>query len=147
MFYHFKGIITADDYQVILNQMTKRLMLVFSGIMIIFMLVNLLLGRSQWLWSLISGLLVLVLGNLFLRWQLKNRFLKNFKPQVIDTYVTEEQIRAQMNVRNVEIFDDRVHFFEGKNQVMIFKKEMLEKQSQWEDFVKMSQKFMPKKRK
>lgn len=38
-------------------------------------------------------------------------FLKNFKPQELDMYVTEEQIKAQMNVRNVEIFSDRVHFF------------------------------------
>ncbi|MCU5752549.1 hypothetical protein OBG91_01275 [Lactococcus lactis] len=48
--------------------------------------------------------------------------MKNFKPQELDMYVTEEQIKAQMNVRNVEIFSDRVHFFQGRNQVMILKK-------------------------
>lgn len=29
MFYHFKGTITGEDYQRILGQMTKRMMLVF----------------------------------------------------------------------------------------------------------------------
>lgn len=36
MFYHFKGTITGEDYQRILGQMTKRMMLVFSGIMLVF---------------------------------------------------------------------------------------------------------------
>ena len=53
-------------------------------------------------------------------------------------YVTEEQIKAQMNVRNVEIFSDRVHFFQGRNQVMIFKKDMLKDVTQWDSFVNMS---------
>lgn len=47
----------------------------------------------------------------FLHWQLKSRFLKNFKPQELDMYVTEEQIKAQMNVRNVEIFQIVCTFF------------------------------------
>ena len=123
MFYHFKGTITGEDYQRILGQMTKRMMLVFSGIMLIFLVIN---------------LFVLVLGNLFLHWQLKSRFLKNFKPQELDMYVTEEQIKAQMNVRNVEIFSDRVHFFQGRNQVMIFKKDMLQDLTQWDSFVNMA---------
>jgi hypothetical protein len=41
MFYHFKGTITGEDYQRILGQMTKRMMLVFSGIMLIFLVINL----------------------------------------------------------------------------------------------------------
>ncbi len=69
---------------------------------------------------------------------LKSRFLKNFKPQELDMYVTEEQIKAQMNVRNVEIFSDRVHFFQGRNQVMIFKKDMLQDLTQWDSFVNMA---------
>ena len=40
MFYHFKGTITGEDYQRILGQMTKRMMLVFSGIMLIFLVIN-----------------------------------------------------------------------------------------------------------
>lgn len=135
MFYHFKGTITGEDYQRILGQMTKRMMLVFSGIMLIFLVINLFMSKGQWLWPVVSALLVLVLGNLFLHWQLKSRFLKNFKPQELDMYVTEEQIKAQMNVRNVEIFSDRVHFFQGRNQVMIFKKDMLQDVTQWDSFV------------
>ncbi|MDM5144306.1 hypothetical protein ICE98_01382 [Lactococcus lactis] len=69
---------------------------------------------------------------------MKSRFLKNFKPQELDMYVTEEQIKAQMNVRNVEIFSDRVHFFQGRNQVMIFKKDMLQDVTQWDSFVNMA---------
>jgi hypothetical protein len=147
MFYHFKGTITADDYARILGAMTQRLMLVFSGILVLFTVVNLLMNRSQWLWAIVMGIIVILLGNLFLRWQLKSRFLKNFKPQAIDLYITEEQIRAQMQPRNVEIMADRVHFFQGKNQVMIFKKEMLENQGQWENFVQMSEKFIVKRKK
>ncbi|WP_430508515.1 hypothetical protein [Lactococcus cremoris] len=64
--------------------------------------------------------------------------MKNFKPQELDMYVTEEQIKAQMNVRNVEIFSDRVHFFQGRNQVMIFKKDMLQDVTQWDSFVNMA---------
>ena len=121
MFYHFKGTITGEDYQRILGQMTKRMMLVFSGIMLIFLVINLFRSKGQWLWPVVSALLVLVLGNLFLHWQLK-----------------EEQIKAQMNVRNVEIFSDRVHFFQGRNQVMIFKKDMLQDVTQWDSFVNMA---------
>ena len=88
--------------------------------------------------SVLAWFVVLVLGNLFLHWQLKSRFLKNFKPQELDMYVTEEQIKAQMNVRNVEIFSDRVHFFQGRNQVMIFKKDMLQDVTQWDSFVNMA---------
>jgi len=98
MFYHFKGTITAQDYSRILSVMTKRLMLVFSGIMVIVMVINLVRSQGQWLWPLLSGILIIVLGNLFLSWQLKSRFLKNFKPQTLDIYLTEEQIKAQMNV-------------------------------------------------
>ncbi|RZI48708.1 hypothetical protein [Lactococcus kimchii] len=138
MFYHFKGTVTAQDYTKILTVMSKRLMLVFSGAMLLFTGINVAINRQQWAVSVFMGLIVLVVGNLFLRWQLKSRFLKNFKPQTIDMYVTEEQINAQMNVRNVEIFSDRVHFFEGRNQVMIFKKEMLQDVTQWEAFVTMA---------
>ena len=53
-------------------------------------------------------------------------------------YVTEEQIKAQMNVRNVEIFSDRVHYFQGRKQVMIFKKDMLQDVTQWDSFVNMA---------
>ena len=126
MFYHFKGTITGEDYQRILGQMTKRMMLVFSGIMLIFLVINLFMSKGQWLWPVVSALLVLVLGNLFLHWQLKSRFLKNFKPQELDMYVTEEQIK------------DRVHFFQGRNQVMIFKKDMLQDLTQWDSFVNMA---------
>jgi len=52
-----------------------------------------------------------------------------------------------MNVRNVEIFSDRVHFFEGKNKVLILKKEMLQDVTQWESFVKMAQNLPLKKTK
>lgn len=138
MFYHFKGTVTAQDYTKILTVMSKRLMLVFSGAMLLFTGISVAINRQQWAVSVFMGLIVLVVGNLFLRWQLKSRFLKNFKPQTIDMYVTEEQINAQMNVRNVEIFSDRVHFFEGRNQVMIFKKEMLQDVTQWEAFVTMA---------
>lgn len=147
MFYHFKGTITAQDYSRILSVMTKRLMLVFSGIMVIVMVINLVRSQGQWLWPLLSGILIVVLGNLFLSWQLKSRFLKNFKSQTLDIYLTEEQIKAQMNVRNVEIFSDRVHFFEGKNKVLILKKEMLQDVTQWESFVKMAQNLPLKKTK
>lgn len=147
MFYHFKGTITAQDYSRILSVMTKRLMLVFSGIMVIVMVINLVRSQGQWLWPLLSGILIVVLGNLFLSWQLKSRFLKNFKPQTLDIYLTEEQIKAQMNVRNVEIFSDRVHFFEGKNKVLILKKEILQDVTQWESFVKMAQNLPLKKTK
>ena len=64
MFYHFKGTITGEDYQRILGQMTKRMMLVFSGIMLIFLVINLFMSKGQWLWPVVSALLVLVLGNL-----------------------------------------------------------------------------------
>ena len=101
MFYHFKGTITGEDYQRILGQMTKRMMLVFSGIMLIFLVINLFRSKGEWLWPVVSALLVLVLGNLFLHWQLKSRFLKKFNPQENDMYVTEEQIKAQKKVRNV----------------------------------------------
>lgn len=138
MFYHFKGTVTAQDYTKILTVMSKRLMLVFSGAMLLFTGISVAINRQQWGLSVLMGLIVLGVGNLFLRWQLKSRFLKNFKPQTIDMYVTEEQINAQMNVRNVEIFSDRVHFFEGRNQVMIFKKEMLQDVTQWEAFVTMA---------
>lgn len=50
MFYHFKGTITGEDYQRILGQMTKRMMLVFSGIMLIFLVINLFMSKGQWLW-------------------------------------------------------------------------------------------------
>ena len=63
MFYHFKGTITGEDYQRILGQMTKRMMLVFSGIMLIFLVINLFMSKGQWLWPVVSALLVLVLGN------------------------------------------------------------------------------------
>ncbi|WP_240188570.1 hypothetical protein [Lactococcus taiwanensis] len=111
------------------------------------MVINLVRSQGQWLWPLLSGILIVVLGNLFLSWQLKSRFLKNFKPQTLDIYLTEEQIKAQMNVRNVEIFSDRVHFFEGKNKVLILKKEMLQDVTQWESFVKMAQNLPLKKTK
>ncbi|MDM5144307.1 hypothetical protein ICE98_01383 [Lactococcus lactis] len=47
MFYHFKGTITGEDYQRILGQMTKRMMLVFSGIMLIFLVINLLIDKDN----------------------------------------------------------------------------------------------------
>ena len=147
MFYHFKGTITAEDYALILEKMMQRLMIVFSGAMLIFTFINIMMYRSQWLMSLLMGVAVLLLGNFFLRWQLKHRFLKNFQPQKLDMYVTEEQLRAQMTVRNVIILSDRVYFFQAKNQVTIFKKDMLENQGQWEDFVTMARKFVPQKRK
>lgn len=47
MFYHFKGTITGEDYQRILGQMTKRMMLVFSGIMLIFLVINLFRSKGN----------------------------------------------------------------------------------------------------
>lgn len=68
------------------------------------------MSKGQWIWPVVSALLVLVLGNLFTL-ATEKPFLKNFKPQELDMYVTEEQIKAQMNVRNVEIFQTVFTFF------------------------------------
>ena len=78
MFYHFKGTITGEDYQRILGQMTKRMMLVFSGIMLIFLVINLFMSKGQWLWPVVSALLVLVLGNLFLHLAIEKSFFEKF---------------------------------------------------------------------
>lgn len=78
MFYHFKGTITGEDYQRILGQMTKRMMLVFSGIMLIFLVINLFMSKGQWLWPVVSALLVLVLGNLFFTLAIEKSFFEKF---------------------------------------------------------------------
>lgn len=136
MFYHFKGTITAEDYQRSIQPGMRLSLIVFNVLFAILVLANLLLYTK-----------IMLVGFLILIWLLVNAaiyfspkfMVGKFKPQNVDFFITKEQLEVQGKITQYVKLDGMVLLVYGRSGTMIFKKEHLENQGQWEDFVTMTE--------
>ncbi|MFC4651414.1 hypothetical protein ACFO26_00630 [Lactococcus nasutitermitis] len=136
MFYHFKGVLELEDYLVLMKRSLRMTQIVVSVILLAFAILNGFLQKNL-IFSVIFGVLLIIAGNFYIQWATLGKFKKNFQAVVVDDFITKEGLNAQVALKRVQVLPESVYLFAGRNQVMIFKKNMLENQGQWEDFVKM----------
>ncbi|CAM3168800.1 hypothetical protein GHI93_03755 [Lactococcus hircilactis] len=145
MWYHFKGTIEAKDYEVLLNRTVRVLQGGVAIILLIFAVINGVMQKNI-LVSLAIAVVCIVLAVFYLEWKFVRSALKTFQPTEIDQYVTQEALKLQLQPKKVLVMNACVYFFQGKNQVAIFKKSMLEDQSQWDSFVEMTKQMTQQKK-
>lgn len=146
MWYHFKGVLKAEDYKKLLAQQLIIMQLVTIVLVMIVALGSGILQKNLGL-GLSVGVIVSLISFFYLKANFFKKMLKNFKETPIDQHITKESLEAQVALRKAMVTSDTVYLFQGKNQVLLFKKEMLEDQTQWESFVKMVQELPVKGKK